>query len=234
MPSDPNQPVRDYVLPIGVVKQNDAGDGIELVKFLGTGFLIGSEGFLITAAHVVELDLIEGEILAAMMVHEDGSWTGHNFSHAEKHPNQDIAILKMHNCFQSPLIIQDADIRSASEYHMFGYPVDAMYELTHPQTGRAHGRPDLVYYKGYVRRRMSFPIFSMTGDAFYELSEPAHKGCSGSPVFQIKHTVWNVIGVYLGVRINNENLILSYALRFDAIKDWIPETLGRPFSQILV
>lgn len=233
MPNGAEQPVREYVLPIGVVKQNESGDGIELVRFLGTGFLVGNEGFLITAAHVIKLNLVDGEALAALMVHESGSWTGHVFSHIERHPNQDIAILKMHDRFNSPLIIKDVDIRSASEYHMFGYPVDAMYELIHPETGRAHGRPDLVYYKGYVRRVMSFPIPNFIGDAFFEISESGHEGCSGSPIFQIKHTIWNVVGVYLGIRINNENLMLSYALRFDTIRDWIPAILGRPFSQLV-
>lgn len=232
MPNIPDQPVRDYVLPLGQIRPNTPGNGIELEKFLGTAFLIGDNGFLLTAAHVVRgIDVSE---LVVMKVDANNHWMAWFISEIELHTDHDIAIMKMTNIMgDSPLLIAYVDIRSASQYQMFGYPEDAMYELTNPETGLQHGRPNLAFYQGYVRRRIGFPIPYMKGDAFYELSEGASRGCSGSPVFQIQRNgTWNIIGVYLGIRKNNDDLIVSYALRIDSLMDWQPKILGRSFSKI--
>ena len=43
--------IRDYIFPIAPAKKNH--EGIELKKVLGTAFLIGSQGFALTAKHVI-------------------------------------------------------------------------------------------------------------------------------------------------------------------------------------
>ncbi len=58
------------------------------------------------------------------------------------------------------------------------------------------------------------------------MSEVAGPGCSGSPIFKFGTGIWNVIGMYMGDKINDRATSVSYAVREDAFRDWVPLILG--------
>ena len=99
-------------------------------------------------------------------------------------------------------------------------------------------RPDLVYYEGYVHRRMTdIPLDGIRGSHFYEVSTVAGAGCSGGPIVakNAAPNEWKVFGVYVGERIGVDSLTdrprrsVGYAARLDAITDWYPKIYnGQP------
>lgn len=110
------------------------------------------------------------------------------------------------------------------KYRMFGYPEDATYEIVSGST--AIPRPDLIYVEGYIRRRTNHEIPSLIGRSFFELSDVAGQGCSGSPIFKFSQPVWEVVGVYVGEKINDRATSVAYAVREDSFRDWTPAILG--------
>jgi hypothetical protein len=109
-----------------------------------------------------------------------------------------------------------------------GYPADAQHH-----DGDGLSAPDLVYLRGYVRRRISRPLIGLTGDAFLELSQPAYGGCSGGPLWT-PTTVggpWLVSGIYLGfLPVSDPSvpfLSVGYGVRDEGFRDWRPSIVGR-------
>ena len=213
--------VRDYVFPLCIVEKKDNGN--EFKRFLGSGFLIGSNSFAITAAHV--FDGVDGDI-CAMFVNENNNWLSFDVSRPEIHPVEDIAVVKI-NCpnLQSIFCFNNAFETQSLEYKQFTYPDDMMYELE--ELGRATGRPDMIYLQGYIRRRTNHPIPNMRGQCLFELSQVGGTGCSGSPLFKVDPPRnWRVVGVYVGERLNDRGTSVSYAVREDVVRDWEPQLIG--------
>ncbi len=212
--------IRDFVFPICIGKNN--GDGIEFRKFLGSGFLIGSNSFALTAAHVVEGI---GEVFA-MFVDEENKWLAFPITVKETHPEEDVALIKVgYSPLKSIFSLNNSFETQSLEYKQFAYPDDMMYEFE--ECGRAYGRPDMIYLQGYIRRRTNHPIPQMRGKYFFELSQIGGTGCSGSPILKIDQMKnWRVIGIYVGERLNDRGTSVSYAVREDAIRDWVPQILG--------
>ena len=116
--------------------------------------------------------------------------------------------------------------------------------------GKVLGRPDLIYSKGHIRRRVSWNLLNIKGKSFYELSSAVGSGCSGSPIFSLKNGILYVYGIYVADKYEsaifkgyNKDLewtihtvelpsTLGYAVRTDALKDWIPENLGTTLDKI--
>jgi hypothetical protein len=88
-------------------------------------------------------------------------------------------------------------------------------------------RPDLVYNEGYVRRRYTGELPAIYGTSFFELSEVAGTGASGAPVCKITAPAWDVIGIYVGEKINDRATSVSYAVRVESFRSWVPEILGK-------
>ena len=213
--------VRDYVFPLCIAQKHE--NGIEFKKFLGSGFLIGKNSYAITAAHVI--DGVESDIYA-MFIDDKNQWLAFSISEQELHPEEDIALIKIdYQPLNSFFCLNNAFETQSLEYKQFSYPDDMMYELE--DFGRATGRPDMIYLQGYIRRRTNHPIPNMRGRSFFELSQIGGTGCSGSPIFKIDQLKnWRVVGVYVGERLNDRGTSVSYAVREDAIRDWMPEILG--------
>ena len=79
------QPIRDYVFPLIKGKRKD--NEIEAGELIGTGFLIGKDGFAITAAHVIE-QLLDGnseeDVIIGLSVVND-KWIPIYIESYEKH-----------------------------------------------------------------------------------------------------------------------------------------------------
>jgi hypothetical protein len=116
-------------------------------------------------------------------------------------------------------------------YGLWGYPEDVYHEIV--TDGIARGRPDLIFSQGHIRRRISnVPLSSIQRSQFFELSAIAGEGCSGSPVIiWPPGATWEVIGVYCGERVSqSEPISVGYAVRMDAVADWVPQLLGHPVT----
>ena len=222
--------VRDYIFPIATA--NAIPDivvqkiiGVQATKrILGSAFFIGNQGFALTANHVIRGS--ESERLIAMFSLPSGEWQVFEITGYEAHPSEDVAIIKIeNNTWKSPFCISDSSIHASTQYHLFGYPDDTTLELI------AHNqvllRPDLVYNEGYVRRRFTGDLPSIQGSSFIELSEVAGTGVSGAPVIRGRTPTSEVIGVYIGEKINERATSVSYAVRAESFIDWVPNLLGK-------
>ena len=81
--------VRDIVFPLILAEQTKVGES-KMVAFLGTGFLIGSEGYALTAAHVVDIKVEANQAIVALFVNkETNKWEIFNADKADTHPTGD-------------------------------------------------------------------------------------------------------------------------------------------------
>lgn len=219
--------IRDFIFPIAIATKHE--DGYNFERFLGTGFLIGNRGYALTASHVV----YKSESLVGMFIGEDRGWYAFEIEVCEHHPTQDVALIKFINGKWSSIFeFSSEHVHAGLEYSLSGYPTDALHEdLNNGDiSGRIKPRPDMIYSKGHIRRRISWNlnIPGVKGDAFIELSAVAGSGCSGSPVFKIiPNKQYEVLGIYTGERLNDRATSVSYAVRNDAFVSWIPAILNK-------
>lgn len=217
--------IRDFVFPIAMAQKSEQEYMLKL--FLGSGFLFGNKGFALTASHVIEK--YANELLITMFVGKDNKWYVFEVLNNESHPKEDIAILKINGGpWKSPFRMRNKWEGSSARYQMFGYPEDAVYDIVDSSSSKVTPRPDLVYTEGYIRRRISFNpgIPNVKGDNFFEVSEIAGRGCSGSPLYINNNRVWDVIGIYVGEKVNDRGTSVSYAVREDVFRSWSPAILG--------
>lgn len=213
--------IRDYVFPIATAARKPSG--IVVKRILGTGFLIGNQGFALTAKHVIFES--EAEHLIAIFALSTGGWFSYEVISREMHPEEDVAVLKLSGGpWKSFFRLSNTAEYSSCKYRLFGYPEDTTYECT--EGGKAVIRPDLIYNEGYVRRRFNGELPLMLGCSFFELSEVAGSGCSGAPVFKYTRPEWDVIGIYVGEKLNDRATSVSYAVREEAFREWEPKILG--------
>ena len=240
-------PMRDLIFPIGVFTKDSNGD-FDMVSFLGTGFVFGTEGYALTAAHVIAYELEEEHLLMGMFVNAiTNHWEGQAIEVCDIHPKEDVALLRLSNyrLTERALEISLDKHFAAFDYKLLGYPQANLCENPEirDELGRVLGRPDLIYSSGHIRRRISFSVPGVKGNSLYELSQPVGAGCSGSPIFWMKGNTPIVIGIYVADKTEslvfkgfNEKLdwvvqsiefqgALSYAVRLDSLVDWIPNKL---------
>jgi hypothetical protein len=225
--------VRDVVFPL--FRASRTTEGIKVDSFEGTGFLIGSRGFALTAGHVAKR-LSTDSAVAAFVV-PDGGWYGFSIIAAELHPTEDVAVIRLDrnlsgqpwHSWMLPVVRWEGASRN---YGLFGYPEDVYHEVV--VDGIARGRPDLVFSQGHIRRRLTdIPLDNIKGCNFFELSQIAGSGCSGSPILcWPPGSVWEVIGIYCGERASLSNpASVGYAVRLDALAEWIPAVLGHRITE---
>lgn len=224
-------PIRDFVFALCVVRKKD--DAYEIENFLGTGFLIGNQGFGLTAAHVLSVDPTK-EIMAMFVI--NGKWCGFKVKNSESHSHADVALIKLDGGpKRSPFRCRNQWEGSSRSYQQWGYPATVVWEQEPSEHGKVIPNLELIYFEGYVRRRFShgLSIPNVKGTEFFEVSEQAGRGCSGSPLYVLgTDRAWEVIGIYVAdVTINDENeggseMAVAYAAREDAFRDWRPILLG--------
>ncbi len=233
--------VRDMIFPLILCRQNGEGT-VELVEFLGTGFLIGNKNYALTAGHVVNVNISVNTAIVAMFVGDDCKWRVQDAHIVAIHPKEDIALLLIGGDHTKKPNFQPCLDKQYSgfQYKLFGYPQVNFYENTETRDmcGRVLGRPDMIFSEGHIRRRTSWELLNIKGTQLYELSTPVGKGCSGSPIFRIVNNVWLAVGVYIADQVKTINVEhydknlewkidfiefpgeLSYATRMDAIENW--------------
>jgi len=234
--------IRDVVFPLFIVSENEGH--IKVESFAGTGFLVGQRGMALTAAHIVRN--VAGRPAVAGFVGRLGNWHAFHVTAMESHPSEDISVIQIenpsHRSWNSWMRPSMAWEGSSCSYALWGYPEDVYHEVI--VDGVAIGRPDLIFSQGHIRRRISnIPLDAVRGINFYELSTVAGPGCSGSPVIKwppntllstIPNPPWDVIGVYSGERLRETgDISVGYAVRMDAIQDWVPSLLGHTLDKEL-
>jgi hypothetical protein len=216
--------IRDYVLPIASA---EIIDGKTKLTILGSAFLIGSQGFALTARHVILNS--ENAKLIAMFTPQSGGWFAVDITAREMHPSEDVALVELDEIdgtsWKSFFRLSNSFENASCKYRLWGYPDDATFELI--ANNQVLIRPDLVYNEGYIRRRYTGAVPAIRGTSFFELSEIAGTGASGGPVYKFTKPVWDVIGVYVGEKINDRGTSVSYAVREEAFRNWEPTILGK-------
>jgi hypothetical protein len=218
--------VRDFVFPIAEMTAEWA-----FVSYVGTGFFIGKRGYALTAAHVARALRPEFAKCGIFVDRHDNDWRAFSFAEVECHPHEDVALVRLeHGSWDSPFRLAGTWQGASRDYHLFGYPGDAVIDSSDPSRAPA---PDLVYMKGYFRRRISRPISGLIGSSFFELSQPAYGGCSGAPLWfhDRRSHAWLLGGIYVGYLIAKDPKVpftsIGYAVREDSFRGWIPRLLGR-------
>ena len=88
------------------------------------------------------------------------SWFAVKIIAYEIHPEEDVAVLKFDSFPDgdrpSYICITNEKQYGSLEYMMWAYPEVIAKEIMYSGAPKGSFRPDLVYFKGYVRRRMPF------------------------------------------------------------------------------
>jgi Trypsin-like peptidase domain len=214
--------IRDYIFPIASAEMR--GNDMAVKRVLGTAFLIGSQGFALTANHVIAGS--QDEKLIAIFALQSGGWFGYVITARESYPSEDVALVKLDGApWKSFFRLSNSVEHASCKYRLFGYPDDATFELV--VGNQAVSRPDLVYNEGYIRRRYTGELPAIKGTSFFELSEVAGTGASGAPICKVTDPVWELIGIYVGEKINDRATSVSYAVREETFRGWVPEILGK-------
>ena len=157
--------VEDVVVPLLAKPSNDK----DKFRFIGSGFFIGSEGFLLTCRHVVE-GIAKNETIEAFQI---GKRRTLELKIINKSNEPDLVLCKTSippDIVEPWPIVADPYISMASEVELFGY----VYEPLGPHEIPFRQR----YMKGYVT---GIPRETTYKDSF-ELSFPVLFGMSGSPL----------------------------------------------------
>lgn len=220
--------IRDHVFPVFTSQAEIAP---QPDTFAGTGFFVGNRNHAITAAHV-----IRGSSAAIIRMAGPAHWLSFSVLNYEVHPREDLAVITIQppsptGHWSSIFTLRKRDTRSSLPYQLWGYPEDAAIELL-----ESHGytRPDLVFSAGHVRRRISdVPLPAIRGSKFIELSAVAGAGCSGSPITGRGSIdrLWDLLGVYVGERVNDRATSVGYGTVLDELGDWAPNLLGRTIAE---
>jgi hypothetical protein len=220
-------PIRDFIIPLGCIKDNGA------FSLEGTGCLIGSQGLVLTAAHVADALGRNGNATALFV--GDGNWTAVQITDLENHPSEDVAVVKLEGDeWYSIHKVSQANEHASQDVMMWGYPEKIAEEIRQASSDpflKDYGvRPDLVYMKGYIRRRISreMPVGIIIGSAFYEISEAAGSCYSGAPVCpQQAGRTFEIIGTYVGEETAGRHHV-GITVRSDAFSEWEPAISGLP------
>jgi hypothetical protein len=225
--------IPEIIVPLMVAEYDDASKKLSSAReLIGTGFIIGVNGFALTAAHVID-QLNEAKKESELIfTHLQNSSGFHPFSitEFEKHPHEDVGIIKLSNPnLKSWLHISKERYLHSTPYMAWGFPRENAEELKDIREN-AHLFPDLIYTEGYIRRVIHHELRSIVfiGKRFYEVSDLGGAGYSGSPVLD-KKTVsgrtWQVIGIYIGEK-EGQGAPVGYVVPSISFFDWVPDILG--------
>lgn len=223
--------ITNFIFPL--VTANKKGvEHYDYGELIGTAFLIGNNGYALTAAHVIEqcfqkLD-DSGVILALFW--EGSGWYVKEVTSTENHETEDVGIIRVADKSKNSILKINDNVQPYScEYRCWGYPHDVAKEVQKIYEGVIE-RPELIYSQGYVRRIISRELGSKLlyrGNHFYELSEQVGGGNSGAPLIiknKANENNLEFFGIYVGEKDPGN---VSYAVRSEAFANWIPNILNK-------
>jgi len=223
--------IRDVVVPL--IKGGWEGNVFKFGAISGTAFLIGRRGFAITAAHVV--DQVESATDAVLgFVDSRNEWIAVRVLSFETHSTEDVAVAQLETSpWPSWLVISDRSEHQSCDYEFWGYPI-SVAEISAKYEAHKMQSPDLVYTRGYIRRRISrsLPMSIYRGKSFYEISELTGEGCSGGPLINrrsVGRPTWDVCGIHIGDCV--AGFSAAYAVRSDSFYSWCPSLMGRSLRE---
>jgi hypothetical protein len=181
LPSPVRIDVRKLVFPLVVGRNEQAG--FLRSGFAGTGFFVGRNGLMLTAAHVA-LGAAEGFELRAALPSQEGPMIGHPLRWAVSLPQSDIAVCQV-DVPQSACFATRFDALSmGTDVETVAVP-ESMLETD--RAGRT--KVSLRTSKGYI----SFGTTEWVAASF---SLP--KGMSGAPLIATEGQSQYVVGVFVG------------------------------------
>lgn len=196
----------DYVFPICELYLNEANNKFKIKHFHGTGFFIGSEGYFLSAKHVINTIHFEnssskavfGAILQDVKDNKLNRFTK-KIMQIEEHPEYDIIVGRIEHTPPSFFSSNNQDAYGWEDVHCFGYPENLSKNNEQLYTFGAQ------FIKGYIMRRISgedIPLLNIPPS--YELNFPIPKGVSGSPVFRI-----GPVKSLLGIALSSHDSVLA-------------------------
>ena len=182
---------------------------------MGTGFILGSNGFAMTARHVIQD--IEPEQLGGLL-NINNEWQPIFFEPIIHHPSEDVSILKIKQYESKSFIYPSQNFENAScPYQLWGYPEFNSRFISRNQYGEIKSlpRPDLCYYEGYIIRKISNTEECFIGKNWCNVYEilPGFKGCSGAPLIKKaprENGKWEMLGIYVGSKPNQPKRFLTF------------------------
>ncbi len=178
----------EFVFPICEFAPADAPNELSIVRFHGTGFMIGTDGYFLSARHVINEEclsrLSDQHVLAAIIKTTDNNervWKPARITNVEDHSSIDVVLGKIDHR-PPPFFSSRRQVAYGWEdVHTFGYPDT---RTRNPRNGLFEFNPQFL--KGYISRRVEAtdPMVAPYGPS-YELSFPIPLGVSGSPVFRL-------------------------------------------------
>lgn len=199
----------NMIFPVGKATYDKDLNSIGFDLF-GTAFLIGHEGFALTAGHVIEnikasITDPTREAIAGIFKDED------NLKYTcsiqipggtpleEEHPSHDVSIFKLDfkpgTKLRPPFIIENGFRLAAADFYSVGYPSYLSFD-NHLKARAPDGTliPDEINIltKGYIKRLVNYGVGKFKGNKFIELSEVGTAGYSRAPIVCIEATKYSL------------------------------------------
>lgn len=227
-----------YVFPIATADQTAQGE-YSYTGLIGTGFVISSNGWCLTARHVI--DCIHS--IPCALFPNGTEFRAFDLADIESHPREDLALFRL-PAKQIPELAKwrMGYCHAPRDILTMGYPSQLLKDHGRPSGPRqvVLDRPELIVSKGHIRRRFSHSVPGHYGNNFAEINEWLGEGSSGGPV--LDQATSTLIGVYLGYRIDTvstadgdikPSVARGLILRLDDCTDWIPKVLGSTLGELL-
>jgi len=174
----------DYAFPICEIKLKEGGSSRKPTHFHGTGFFIGTEGYFLSAKHVInnqDLNRCTSTVSYGIVLEKNDNDRRPRFAkdikQLEEHEKYDIVLGKVDHS-PPPLFNSIENTGGWSDVLCFGFPETKSRKNENIYTLRPQ------FLKGYVISQLQeedLPNLSIP--PAYELSFPIPKGISGGPVF---------------------------------------------------
>jgi len=143
----------DYIFPLAVAIRKGLLN-YEYSELIGTGFLIGRNGFALTAAHVteqLEVGIKTTEYVMVALFRSESEWHPYEITGFERHLSEDVAIFKISGGpWQSFFSITDEPEYQGRQFCCYGYPFDIAKE-EYLLKADTLDKPDLIYIQGYPK-----------------------------------------------------------------------------------
>lgn len=200
----------NMIFPLGKATYDDELNCVGFDQF-GTAFLIGHEGFALTAGHVVnniKSDITDPKHQAIAGIFKDTNNQKYacsiqfqeNTPLEEEHPNHDVSIFKLDfdkdTVPRPPFIIEKGFRLPAADYYSVGYPtylaLDNHLNARLPDGTIVKDEINILN-KGYIKRLVNYNVGRFKGNKLLELSEVGTAGFSGAPIVSIYATKFSLL-----------------------------------------